>query len=260
MSLKTRTEERLQELHSSPKFSLGQNFLINESVVQKIIKAVQDFKCEDLVEIGPGVGSLTDSLIDLNFRMTLLELDSLFANYWRSRNQEVHEGDALQTNWDFTRKFNKWVLVSNLPYQISSSLVIDRSMNYSPKGMILMFQKEVADRIMAKPKTKDYGILSVIAQSQWQISSVVRVGASSFWPKPKIESQVLRFVHSPKISQEQMPQLLSLVKLLFSERRKQIGNLIQRNPKFSLPQTIAKTCRAEELSLNQFFEILQGSL
>lgn len=137
--------QRLRELGAEPKRSLGQNFLVAEHVIEKILNAVKLTPSSALIEVGPGLGALTEGLAELGRPMKVVELDSRFAAVWRSRGLEVIEEDALALEWKTLNLASDTLLVSNLPYQISSSLVIERSID--PAGvakMILMFQKEVA--------------------------------------------------------------------------------------------------------------------
>lgn len=156
--LKTKTIERMQELGISPKRSLGQNFLINEATILKILTAVEKLKAEAVMEVGPGLGALTDRLRQKpNFQA--IELDRTIAEYWRKQGVDVVEGDALEVKWH-ELLHRPTAIVGNLPYQISSRIVVDLSFA-SPfiKGMVFMFQKEVAERLVARPRTKEYGLL-----------------------------------------------------------------------------------------------------
>ncbi len=210
-----------------PKRSLGQNFLISERAVSKIIEAARQFSqtAPGLVEVGPGLGSLTESLLLLNRPLSLLELDRTFADYWRSREQKVIEGDALKLNWIDLNLPEGTVLVSNLPYQISSSLVIERSVQAAGVGkMILMFQKEVAQRLMAQARTPDYGLLTVIAQSFWRLKNLLEAAPQEFYPAPNVASRVVTF---EKIDRDwplsASPQgYLNFVKAGFAQRRKML--------------------------------------
>jgi len=182
-----RLQKRLDELRILSKKSLGQNFLISDSVINKILAAVEDEKPVRVIEVGPGCGALTDLLAEKYKDLTLIELDRILAEFWRSQNFKLIEADALQMRWDFSAEH---LLVSNLPYQISSSLVIDRSLDpIQLKAMILMFQKEVAQRIRAVQQTEHYGMLSVIAQEFWVIGTVCDAGSRDFKPAPKVSSR-----------------------------------------------------------------------
>lgn len=210
---------KLQELGISPKRSLGQNFLVGHSVIEKIIDCVKSFSPENIVEVGPGLGALTEPLMQMSAPLKVIELDRTFAKMWRERGLDVREGDALRMDWG-AFQVNNATLVSNLPYQISSSLVVERSIN--PCGinnMVLMFQKEVAQRIVASPKTKEYGLLTVIAQACWEIRLVLEAGPNEFYPPPNVASRVLSFQRRPEIRGD-FSKFLNLVKTGFAQRRK----------------------------------------
>lgn len=213
---------RMEEMGVSPKRSLGQNFLVSENVIEKIIEAVRKQKPTHLLEIGPGLGSLTEHLKQLELKeLMLIELDEKFAKHWSDQGIKVIEQDALQVDWfNFTHLQEGTVLVSNLPYQISASLVMDLSSLERPlfRSMILMFQKEVAERIMAKPETKDFGTLSVVAQNRWSIKKVVDAAPACFHPRPKVASRVLQFDCNEEGFGSR--RFLKFVKAAFQNRRK----------------------------------------
>jgi len=220
MSLsKSEVIAKLQQLGVSPKRSLGQNFLIGESAVSKILKQVQKLNSKSLIEVGPGLGALTFGLREITENLKLIEMDSVFAADLKSQGFEVFQEDALKMDWS-QLQLEQACLVSNLPYQISSSLVIDRSV--SPQGveaMILMFQKEVAQRLRATEKTKTYGLLTVIAQSAWDIEFVTEAGPNEFYPPPNVASRVLKFTKNRKYPRD-WKKYLQFVKVGFSHRRK----------------------------------------
>lgn len=271
MNLKSLILSRLELSGATPKRSLGQNFLIDEQVVAKIIGAVKASPGELIIEVGPGLGSLTESLCKMDRPLVLIELDRQFADYWRERGQKMIEGDALQIEWDSLTLSPKTILVSNLPYQISSSLVIDRCFGPSElKTMILMFQKEVAQRITASPRKKNYGMLSVMSQTFWDITSVCDAGPRCFFPPPKIASQVLKFTRkdafggSADVANSQA--FLNFVKMAFSYRRKVIWkNLNVEYQKYGMNVEeaillgerlgLGRFARAEELTPLQFWNL-----
>jgi 16S rRNA (adenine1518-N6/adenine1519-N6)-dimethyltransferase len=257
---------KLEALGLSPKKSLGQNFLVSIGAIEKIAAAVRCLNPEFLVEIGPGLGSLTESLLKLNVPIKLLELDRAFSKYWRDRNLEVVEGDALKWDWNLLKNSERTVLVSNLPYQISSSIVIDRSMqNKLFKGMVLMFQKEVAERIMAKPRSEAYGMLSVVAQNFWKIENVLEAGPKDFYPPPRVASRVLAF--SPRNDfQGQAKTFLKVVKAGFAQRRKYLisnlralgGSATGENLRLIFDSIkLSPQVRAEELNIDQWRQLTQ---
>jgi 16S rRNA (adenine1518-N6/adenine1519-N6)-dimethyltransferase len=158
-----------------------------------------------------------------------MELDSSFAAHWREQGLdvlEVIEADALALDWRELKLAPQTLLVSNLPYQISSSLVIERSID--PAGvsrMILMFQKEVAQRLVAKARTKEYGLLTVIAQSFWDVRFVLEAGPGDFYPPPNVASRVLMFTRREPEDGLDSQGFLRFAKAGFAHRRK----LLARN-------------------------------
>lgn len=259
-----RMREKMQLLGIEPKKSLGQNFLIADHVIDKIIKATQSVPSKKVIEIGPGLGALTDLLKEQYKNLTLLELDSQFAIYWRTKGMNLVEGDALRADWEELIE-SETILVSNLPYQISSSIVIDRSLDQKSLDlMVLMFQKEVAERIVAKPQNGDYGILTVIAQSFWKIEKVSDAGTVDFFPSPKVASRVLQFKSiQSSIMGEDKKRYLQFVKAAFSQRRKlmsknlkSLGYLDDSDLKNVMSEMkLTDKVRSEELSVEQFMQL-----
>ena len=266
MSAYSRLAQRMEELDVYAKKSLGQNFLVSDTVIDKIIEAALKFKCEKIVEIGPGCGALTDILLEKYKNLKLIELDRNLFEFWKSKGCDIINADALQMDW---LGFSEYLLVSNLPYQISSSLVIDRSLDKTPLiGMVLMFQKEVAQRIRATHQTEHYGMLSIIAQEFWDIQTVCDAGPRDFKPPPKVASRVLSF--RPRKTNISNPQeYLTFVKAAFKQRRRILKtNLQQLGPSYDLNLLLdwlnknnkTDKVRAEELSvaeLNSLFHFLK---
>lgn len=271
LTARKRLNKALELIGIEAKKSLGQNFLVNDVVIDRIIKAAAELKPTNLVEIGPGPGALTELLLELKVPMTLIELDSQVANYWRSNSNgnisKVLEEDALKLDWRPLIGEGETVLVSNLPYQISSSLVIDRSLDQQPlRAMVLMFQKEVAQRIRAKESTDHYGMLSVVAQTFWKIETVTEAGPGDFSPPPKVASRVLRFYRNDNPQIQNRSEFLKLVKNAFQQRRKLLkANLSTYLGSRNIPQSeliqwltekkLKETARAEELSPQLFIEM-----
>ncbi|MFZ3228588.1 MAG: 16S rRNA (adenine(1518)-N(6)/adenine(1519)-N(6))-dimethyltransferase RsmA [Pseudobdellovibrio sp.] len=257
MSAFDRLKSRQNELGILAKKSLGQNFLVSDNVIEKILLAAAEYKAELVVEIGPGCGALTDILIDQYKNLKLIELDRNLFEFWKSKNCNIINADALQIDWSV---YTDHLLVSNLPYQISSSLVIDRSLDENPlMGMVLMFQKEVAQRIRATEQSEHYGMLTVIAQEFWKIQTVCDAGPRDFNPPPKVASRVLSF--RPKVSSvSNRTEYLHFVKCAFKQRRRILKtNLAALDQKYNLDLLVdwlnlnkeSEKVRAEELSVIQ---------
>lgn len=271
--LAAKLKQRMAEWGVHPKKSLGQNFLINEGVVEKILYAVQSFSPPQWLEIGPGLGALTDPLLAYSAQsgipFRLIELDREMCARWRALvGERLIEGDALVIDWATLGLAENTVLVSNLPYQIAASIVIERSVQ--PAGvsaMILMFQKEVAQRIAAEPKNKDFGLLSVIAQTFWRVDKLLDAGPRDFFPPPQIASRVLVFRRIPAPIADGEKFLL-FVKACFAQRRKYLSKnlnawvaqrgLAQEQLTAALSKAqISPQARAEELSKEQFHALFK---
>jgi 16S rRNA (adenine1518-N6/adenine1519-N6)-dimethyltransferase len=258
-----RLNKALQEISVTAKKSLGQNFLVSDVVIGRIIDQVREFQPEALIEVGPGPGALTYFLKQMNIPLQLIELDHMIASYWRDQGLPVIEQDALKLDWKQFYTGKKLVFVSNLPYQISSSILIERSLeSVGPENMVLMFQKEVAQRIRGTARDDHYGLLSVIAQTFWKMSLVSEAGARDFSPAPKVQSRVLAFTRKDSAVSDRK-SFLTFVKIAFAQRRK----LLKKNLKGLLNQKkiteeqlvlwlaelgFKETARAEELSPEQF--------
>lgn len=260
-SAKDRLHDRRIELSHTAKKALGQNFLVSDHVVKKIIDAAKATKIDNIVEIGPGLGALTDFLIHNHPNYTAIEMDQDLSAYWIQHGLSVIQGDALRIDWS---NLTAQMLVSNLPYQISSSIVIDRSVEaHKIEVMILMFQKEVAQRIRAKEQTEHYGMLSVIAQEFWTIETVCDAGPKDFDPPPKIASRVLKFQKRESDvghDIESKNKYLQFVKMCFQQRRRILKSnlphaMSDKLMKWLTSHQLSDKVRVEELSPNQIRDL-----
>lgn len=252
-------KDKLAKLGLSPKKAFGQNFLVNDQVIGKIIAEAKRLPHADLLEIGPGIGALTEPLVAAGLHPRLIEFDPELAEHWRKIGPlEVNEGDALRLDWNELVKRPDTLLVSNLPYQISTDLVIDRCLGPDQvRWMILMFQKEVAQRLTAVPRTKEYGMLSVMAQLHFKMRKVADASPRDFFPAPKVASRVLFF---ERLEPQGLGEpFLKFVKRAFAQRRKfLLKNLGDSVDKATLQRLgLKETVRAEELTPAQFVELFR---
>jgi 16S rRNA (adenine1518-N6/adenine1519-N6)-dimethyltransferase len=258
MSPYKKVQERMSLLGIAPKRSLGQNFLIERAVIDKIMATVARMRPEALIEVGPGLGALTDGLLARAQPLVLLELDRLMAQHWRGQGLEVVEGDAVRADWSALARPGT-CLVSNLPYQISSTLVIDRALGpVEVQSMVLMFQKEVAQRVAAVPRTAEYGVLSVMAQTFFNIERVVEASPACFYPRPQIASRVLAFRRRLPAPPVEGPAFLRLVKTAFAQRRKKLINNLSCYKMIEhvfATKGISTNIRAEEMAPSDFVEL-----
>lgn len=208
----------------------GQNFLRDPNIIRAIIVAAQLQPEDRVVEIGPGQGALTHSIAPNVAHMDLMEIDRDLAAEWKDATPAgvvVHTGDALQLVWEDFLTHPPYKLVANLPYNISSPIlfkIIEQRHLFST--LVLMFQKEVAQRLRAHPGTKNYGILTVLCQLWFDVEPVINVPPQAFTPRPKVDSEVLRFVRraQPRAAVEDAGQFKRVVKAAFAQRRKTLRN------------------------------------
>ncbi len=225
MTAREKLKLRLNELNHTVKKSLGQNFLVADHVIEKIITQAQLVSSGGLVEVGPGLGALTDTLKKIDPQLQVIEFDHGLADYWRGQNLEVIEDDALRIDWT---KITKKSLISNLPYQIAASLVVELSVTETQlENMVLMFQKEVAQRIKSEGDDDHYGFLSVMAQQFWDVQKLCDAGPQDFSPPPKIASRVLTFKRKSNPAIVDRMDFLKFVKNMFQNRRRQIRSILK---------------------------------
>ena len=222
------------------KKSLGQNFLIDKNILKKIVD-INIFNSEtEIIEIGPGTGNLTDYLIRKNPKKIFTiekdqELSKNLVDKFFGR-AEIINKDILKF-FDY-RIFNKnTIIIGNLPYNISSQILVKFILdnNFKFKALIFMFQKEMANRILANVNSKNYGRLSILSNWKFEIKKLFDIKPSSFYPRPKVESSLLLF----KEKKEKFPlrdskNLEKITNILFNQRRKKIRksiNYIFRNNK-----------------------------
>jgi 16S rRNA (adenine1518-N6/adenine1519-N6)-dimethyltransferase len=256
-----RIKNLMAQMGRGSKKALGQNFLVNAQKISHIIEAAKKENPATVIEVGPGLGALTIHLRENFSDLTLLEMDDQFAQYWKDQGCKVVHGDALKIDWN-TLGLKNALLVSNLPYQISSRIVVERSVN--PAGitaMVLMFQKEVAQRITAKHKNSEYGLLTVIAQTFWETEFFAELGPNDFYPPPKVASRVVLFRAKDASHLKDPVKFLKFVKLAFSQKRKFLKkSLLSLVPANKLEPVFAELglslmARPEEVSVEQFSQL-----
>ncbi|WP_019849114.1 16S rRNA (adenine(1518)-N(6)/adenine(1519)-N(6))-dimethyltransferase RsmA [Desulfitobacterium sp. PCE1] len=254
--------------------SLGQNFLMDDRVIENIVAASVKEPAIPIVEIGPGLGVLTRVLAQKAQKVWAVELDQGKVNVLQKELQglpiEILNMDALKLNLKDIWGTKKGVLVGNLPYYITSSLLMHfLEQKDSLHSMVVMVQKEVADRLVAKPGRKDYGVLSIAAQVSAQPEKLFEVPPQAFWPAPKVTSAVVRFdLRSYPGFRVQEKDFFRVVKASFSQRRKTLGNSLAGGlgiPKQQVGEILAaagvdEQRRAETLSIEEFQAVTEAVL
>ena len=252
-----------------PKKSLGQNFLIDNNILNKIIK-LAEFHRSDVIEIGPGTGNLTKKILEQKPKsLILIEKDRLLTNNLTSELKkynkiQIFNEDILKYNLEKKIKKNS-IIVGNLPYNISSQILVKliKFKKWLPKykKLILMFQKEVADKILAKYNTHNYGRLSIITAARLKITNRFNVSPNSFYPVPKVKSTVLVFepIINKNFKVKNIGNLEKISHIFFSKKRKMINKAFKEL--FKKPLKIAKiinvnlNLRPNELTENEYFKI-----
>lgn len=267
------TKEFVEKYELMAKKALGQNFLLDANITDKIVRlslcnqGLDDLSNEVVVEVGPGPGGLTQAVLRKNpKKFSVIEMDERclsilgeIKEYYKQL--EIIGGDALKFDWDNKASVDgKFHVVSNLPYNISVVLLtnwLNKIENI--KSLTLMFQKEVADRITADIGCKDYGRISVISQLQCEVVKLFDLSPTCFVPAPKIWSSVLLFVpRQDSLDEQTLNKVSKLTELAFGQRRKMIRQSLKSiNGILEILEELAiePTLRAENLTPGQYLDI-----
>lgn len=237
---------------------LGQHFLTDQNIASKIVESLSYQGYDQVLEVGPGTGVLTKSLIKKDQKLFLAEIDEESIDYLKENFKEITDsnfvGDFLKTDFAFTQG-KPFAVIGNYPYNISSQILF-KVVDYVDQvpEMVGMFQKEVAERCAAVPRTKDYGILSVLIQAYYQVEYLFTVHENVFNPPPKVKSGVIRLVRNEREELKGIEVLLKqIVKSGFGQRRKKLSNALKT---LGIPEELKSHAfmekRAEELSVEDF--------
>ena len=248
-----------------PKKKLGQNFLINDKILDKIVKVGDITNKDNILEIGPGTGNLTKYLIKAKPKsIVVIEKDTDLINQLKQRFEDsikVINEDVLKLNENFFTK--KFKVFGNLPYNISTRILSNwcLSKNIRFEKLILMFQKEVADRIISKENTKNYSRITILANWKFDIKKKFDINPGNFYPAPKIQSSVLEFIPKKKIYKIKDPRNLEhLTRVLFNQRRKMIKKnmlkLFTNFDKILKITNIKLTDRPQNISVKKFLDLV----
>ena len=256
----------LREIQVAPVKTLGQNFLHDQNLARWIVQQASLSAADFVLEIGPGLGAITGPVLDSGAQVLAIEKDGRLADFLRAqfvgRRLEILHGDAL--DFEVRRLFPRGPtkLLGNLPYYVSTEIILRFLPTPTPITLaLLMLQKEVAARLSAQPRSKDYGILTLIVQSQCRVEYLRTVPASAFLPEPAVDSAFVRL--TPRAPNE-LPAhdrelFAAIVRRGFSQRRKQLGNLLKEQipdwPRAAEQIGAAVKARAEELSLEQWIAL-----
>lgn len=250
-----------------PKRSLGQNFLSDPNTARRIVEGLGIRPGDTVLEIGPGRGALTGFLMESDAgRVLALEKDSVLApelaRAWPGLG--VVNADALEFSWERLSRLRGVRIVGNLPYNVASPIMWDVAWRCPGfERAVFMVQLEVAERIVASPRTKDYGGLTVWLQSFVDAEKLFKVGPAVFHPRPKVDSAVVAFTPKPPGSRPADPLRFGrFIKELFAMRRKQLGRILASRltdeaRTYLEGEELSVRCRPEELSPGQIYKLME---
>lgn len=245
--------------------SLGQHFLTDQFVLQQIVQAIAPRKGQTYVEIGPGLGALTQLLLPLVDKLTVIEYDKniiplLQQNCTGLGELIVQQGDVLEVDFTELAAGRALFVFGNLPYNISTPILFHLLEHIGViQQMLFMLQQEVVDRMVAKPHNKDYGRLSVMIQYFCQTEKLFSVPPNAFNPPPKVNSAVVRLIphEAAALQRADISVFSQVVKLAFQQRRKTIRNSLKTiiNADIFSAANIDPQARAENLSVEDFIKL-----
>lgn len=250
---------------------LGQHFLVDKNITKKIVHQFSPSENDLIVEIGPGTGALTEELIKHSKNLILIEIDNELVEELQEKFPDIKIINKDILECDFQTEFfnSKFRVIGNLPYYITSQIIFKVFDNYRVvTDALFMIQKEVAERIVAKPNSKDYGILSVFSQFYSEPAILFNVSKNVFYPKPEVDSAVihLQLKEKVEISEQEEQAFRKIVKTAFNQRRKtlrnSLKNLFPQNQRelsekfFSLQFDFSR--RAEQLHLDDFLYLAKN--
>lgn len=224
------TADLLARFGLAPDKSLGQHFLVDPNQIDRIVRLAAVEPGDHVVEVGPGLGALTAGLAEAGCNVVAVEIDdglvgALRAQFGSTESVTIVHHDALSVDWDQVTPADKtWAMVANLPYNVATPLVLD-VLDEVPQvtSLLVMVQREVAERLVASPGSSNYGIPSVKV-AYWATGELVaRVPASVFLPPPRVESALVKLVrHEHPLSDEPIGPVFELVRTAFGQRRKML--------------------------------------
>jgi len=238
------------------KKALGQHFLKDESIIANIVKTLQQEKFTRLLEVGPGGGALTKSLLSIpGIEFKAVELDAEKVDYLHIKFPVLKDKIIHQNFLDMEMPFQEsFILIGNFPYNISSQILF-KALEWKDQLPVIigMFQKEVAQRAAAAPGSKTYGVLSALIQPYYHIEYLFDVPPSSFTPEPKVMSGVIKLRRKEKqLAYKSDKKYILLVKTAFNQRRKTLRNAVKSIFMHDVLQQDIFNKRAEQISIDEF--------
>lgn len=253
------------------KKSLGQNFIKDDNIIDKIVRNSDIDKETLVIEIGPGAGSLSKKIIPLSGYSILFEIDTRLKDILHSvlkdnDNYEIIFDDFLNQDLSFIREkynYKKIYVVANLPYYITTPIITKLTNELYPDKIIIMIQEEVADRLSATNGSRDYGMITVMLGARYNIKKLFKVNRNCFVPSPNVDSAVISMEKNKKIEDEYIYKFNKLLKDSFQYKRKNLKNNLKNYDLSMISVILDKynynlTNRAEDIPINVFVEIARN--
>ncbi len=264
---KSDLKDMMEKHDLRPSKSLGQNFVVDPNTILKIIRAANIEKGEQILEIGPGLGSLTSQL-SANSKVVAIELDrylvpaleEVLSHFGKRENVEIVQEDAMKIDWQafFAQRQGVWKMVANLPYNIATPLLVTLLENAPEiQAIYVMVQLEVGERFAASPRSKAYGIPSVKAQYWAETKVLGKVSPNVFLPVPKVDSAILQIIRKSSPPEVNYANFSRLIQTAFQHRRKMIRkslNTLVPLANFSIAE-LSPQARPEELSVTDWVKL-----
>lgn len=268
MQTLTQIRELLDRAGHGPKKSLGQNFLTDHNLINKLLDAAELQPGETVLEIGPGTGTLTEGLLDRGVRVLACELDTELSHVLRETIGATHpdrftliEGDCLAGKRAMNAEVvaalgdEPFKLVANLPYHAATPLMLTLMTRHpNCMGQFTTIQTEVVDRLNGKPGTKEFGSISVVAQHLGKVERIAKLPPECFWPRPDVTSAMMAWRRDPSIPTDPAwwIRLADITQTLFQSRRKQLGKPVKQlaGADIEWPQGVEPTQRIEDLGVD----------
>jgi 16S rRNA (adenine1518-N6/adenine1519-N6)-dimethyltransferase len=249
--------------------SLGQNFLHDGNQLRRIVATAELQPDDKVLEIGPGLGPLTQPLLEAAGEVLAIEKDRRLAEILRQQFADSDHltllcDDALEHVRSNQRDWSDWKLVANLPYSVASPIIVELAQaGGCPERIVVTLQREVAQRLVAKPGDEDYGLLTLLVQLRYAPRGWFKIPARCFFPTPEVDSACVTLIRRPEplLDEKQSEVFTQIVKRAFSQRRKMMFKLLKQDwPESELTLalerlSISHQTRAETISLQQFVEL-----
>ena len=268
MQTLTEIRELLEAYSLSPRKSLGQNFLVDHNLIKTLVDHSGVGTGDLVLEVGPGTGTLTDELLDRGCEVVGCEIDRGLSELIRRRFASrtgftLVEGDCLHSKHEISPSLlsalgsHSFVLVANLPYGAATPLILELLISHPQcTSMHVTIQREVAQRLVAGPGTKQYGTISVVAGALANTRTIAKLPPECFWPRPDVTSTMISITRRPDPLTDRPRALSDLCTRLFGQRRKQLGTVLGRSTAW--PEGIAPEMRVEQLDPGQIVKLMDA--